>query len=316
MLNDQTALNHILVATDFSAHSQAALAQAVQIADRTKATLSVVHVVTHVALAVPGTSFEGHWRIPPGELKKAERQLRKEAEQQLADAIAPHRSSGRKLRTETLVGVPFVEIIKMVQKKGIDLVLAGTLGRTGLKRLLVGSTAERLVRKCPCPVWIVKHGQQVPPRTILNPVDFSEVSGRSSELAAFLAERLDCALNVLHVISSAADVEQEFADPATMRLHRRDVKQAAAQRLSEFVSAHVPVGTTVDELVTLSEPWRSIDVIARSLDADLIVMGSMGRTGIPGFLIGNTAEKVLRLCDRSILAVKPAGFVSPVHAEP
>jgi nucleotide-binding universal stress UspA family protein len=315
MLNDKTALNHILVATDFSAHSQAALAQAVYLADRTKATVTVVHVVTHVARAVPGTSFEVHWRIPPGELKRAERKLRKQAEQQLADAIAPHRSPGRKLRTETLVGVPFVEIIKMVQKKGIDLVLAGTLGRSGLQRLLVGSTAERLVRKCPCPVWIVKPGQHVPPRTILNPVDFSEVSGRSLDLAAFLAQRFECALNVLHVISSA-DVAQEAAAPATMRLHQRDIKQGAEQRLSEFVSEHVPIGTTVDELVTLSEPWRSIDVIARRLDADLIVMGSMGRVGIPGILIGNTAEKVLRLCNRSILAVKPAGFISPIQAEP
>jgi nucleotide-binding universal stress UspA family protein len=314
MPNDKTALNHILVATDFSAHSQAALAQAVYLADRTKATVTVVHVVTHVAQAVPGTSFEVHWRVPPGELKKAERKLRKQAEQRLAEAIAPHRSPGRRLRTETLVGVPFVEIIKMVQKKGIDLVLAGTLGRSGLKRLLVGSTAERLVRKCPCPVWIVKPGQHVPPRTILNPVDFSEVSGRSLDLAAFLAQRLECALNVLHVISSGA--EQEDVAPATMRLHPRDIKQAAAQRLSEFVSAHVSVGTTVDELVTLSEPWRSIDVIARRLDADLIVMGSLGRAGIPGLLIGNTAEKVLRLCDCSILAVKPAGFISPIQPEP
>jgi nucleotide-binding universal stress UspA family protein len=153
MLNDTTALNHILVATDFSAHSQAALAQAIDLADRTKATLTVVHVITQVARAVPGTSFEGHWRIPAAELKKAERKLRMLADQQLADAIAPHRSPGRKVGTETLVGVPFVEIIKLVQKKRIDLVLAGTLGRSGIKRLLVGSTAERLVRKCPCPVW-------------------------------------------------------------------------------------------------------------------------------------------------------------------
>ena len=318
MPDQDVQLRKILVATDFSEPAGAALRQAVLLADRARAEVTVLHVLTDVAGAVEGTSFAGHWRIPPAEIKKAEHKLRRQAEQRLAEVTAPHRSPQRKLRTETLVGVPFVEIIQAVQQKGYDLVLAGTRGRSAIKRVLVGSTAERLVRKCPCPVWVVKPRHEGPPCSILAPVDFSEVSGPSLRLAAFLANRFSSFLSALHVISSATD---DVPMPAHLSKlepgqQRRAVRRAAAQRLHDFVGSHVPVETVVKEILMVGEPWSRIGLVARSLNQDLIVMGSVGRTGIPGFLIGNTAEKVLRHCECGILTVKPDGFVSPVQPKP
>src|SRR5262245_45396397 len=114
----------ILVATDFSPHSGAALTQAVQLAERTGAQVSAVHVVADGASHLEGTSFEAHWRVPPREIENAERALRREAEERLDDWIARHRGlKGVAPRTEVAVGVPFVEVIRLVQKRGYDLVL-------------------------------------------------------------------------------------------------------------------------------------------------------------------------------------------------
>jgi nucleotide-binding universal stress UspA family protein len=312
-------LRRILVATDFSEPAGAALKLAVCLAERTGAEIIVVHAIAHVASAVAGTSFEFHWRIPPAEIAKAERQLRRQAQEQLDEHVAPFLWLPRKPRTEVAVGVPFVEIIRLAQKRGCDLVMAGTRGLSGVKRFLVGSTAERLVRKCPCPVWIVHSEHERPPRSILAAVDFSEVSGKSLKLAAHLASLFDGSLSVLHVVSSPTEDTPRLPEASArmdLRLQRRLVRRALAQRLSEFVRAHVPEGRAVDERLSVGTPWQRIEMAARRVQADLLVLGSVGRTGIPGFFIGNTAEKVLRHCDRSILAVKPDGFVSPVGPAP
>jgi nucleotide-binding universal stress UspA family protein len=310
-------LRKLLVATDFSEHAAAALGRAVWLAEQTGAEITVAHVIADAASAVEGTSFEGHWRVPPADISKAERKLRRQARERLAKWIDPVLLPRKRCGVVFPAGVPFVEIIRTVQRDKFDLVLAGTRGLSGLKRLFVGSTAERLVRKCPCPVWIEKAEHQWPLRSILVPVDFSDASAKGLGWAALLADLCGCPLDVLHVIAPP-DEEGLPEDTSELdtRVQRRRVRQAASGRLAAFVSAHVPAGTEVQERLALGTPWKMIALAARRTDAGLIVLGSVGRTGIPGFLIGNTAEKVLRLSGRSILTVKPDGFVSPIRPTP
>ncbi|MBL8798008.1 MAG: universal stress protein [Planctomycetia bacterium] len=315
MKTRESLFRKILVATDFSEHAGAALGRALALAEKTGAEITVVHVLADVADAVPGTAFEAPWTMHPEELQRAEKKLRRQALEHLDAWLTPHLRPDHKLRTEVRVGVPFVELIRAALKGKHDLLLAGTQGRSTLGRLFVGSTAERLVRKCPCPVWIVKPEHEWPLTSILAPVDLSPVSIKSVRLADRLARLSNCPLTVLHVFNVAA--EQPIPRPpgtASLDLStmRREVRRAAAQQLHDFVHAHTADPARVQQQLGLGVPWKVIDRTARKLDAGLIVMGSVGRTGIPGFLIGNTAEKVLRHCDCSILAVKPDGFVSPV----
>jgi nucleotide-binding universal stress UspA family protein len=311
MKNQDFPFRNILVATDFSEHSGAALGRALGLATRTGAAITAMHIVSDVASAVPGTSFAGHWRIPSADLKKAEQTLTMQAEERLAVWIAPFRKQQKKLQTEVLVGVPFVEIIRAVREEQYDLVLTGTRGHGALGRLLVGSTAERLVRKCPCPVWIVHPEHEWPLKSILAPVDFTEASAKSLRIACALAKVWDCTLTVLYVFDYPED--EIVTIPAGMSPGevRRVTRQHAAQQLRDFAAQHARAVDIVQQL-GVGIPWQMIVRVANRTDAGLIVMGSVGRTGIPGFLIGNTAEKVLRHCDRSILTVKPDGFVSPV----
>jgi len=299
------SLRRILVATDFSKNASAALRQAVNLADHTKAEVILVHVISNVAGAVEGTSFEAHWQIPVTDIQRAERKLRRKAEERLAEEIALFRSPGRKLSTEVLVGIPFMEIIREVQKKGADLVVAGTRGLSRIKSFLVGSTAERLIRKCPCPVWIVKAEQKLPPRAILVPIDFSEVSSKSLQIAGFLACTFHSTLNVLHVLNPSTDL-------VDLRFKRNEVRRHTTNSLKDLINKVIPE-MRAKEITAVGTPWQRIGNVARRLGIDLIVIGSVGRSGIPGLFIGNTAEKLLRKWGHSLLTVKPDGFVSPVE---
>jgi nucleotide-binding universal stress UspA family protein len=198
-----------------------------------------------------------------------------------------------------------------------DLVLSGTRGRGAFGRFLVGSTAERLVRACPCPVWIVQPRHEWPMRAVLVPVDLSEVSAQALRIGCALANRFGCPVTALYVLNFPK--EEVVALPTgTAGLEppppRRTVRKQAAAALDEFVKQHGLSGMTIQQQLGVGYPWKVIGMTARRIDAGLIVMGSVARRGIPGFLIGNTAEKVLRQHDRSILTVKPDDFVSPVTA--
>jgi nucleotide-binding universal stress UspA family protein len=306
----------ILVSTDFSDGASAALARAAGLAEKTGAGITLVHVLEHVSWAVAGTSFEAHWRLPPEAVHQAERRLRRESDDRLAQLIKAYQNAGREVRTQTLTGVAYVEIIRLCRSGGYDLVIAGTRGISGLKRVLVGSTAERLVRNCPCPVWVVKPASKEEPRSILAPIDLSSVTRKSLEVAAALSRLFRCPLDVLHAVDFRVDTilepPSEFG-AVDSRVRRREISRAAGLRLHEIVENHVPAEVAVREHLALGAPWDRITAAARRTKADLIVMGSVGRTGIPGFVIGNTAEKVLRRCDCSILTVKPDGFVSPIQ---
>lgn len=317
--NSAVPFRNILAPTDFSEHAAGALGRAVALAEKTGASVTVAHVIPDevVAASVPGTSFATHWEIPTADLKQAEKKLVEEAMQRLIHWIEPFKKAGRgPLNAEVLVGVPFVEIIRAVTRNRHDLVVAGTRGLGAVGRLLVGSTAERLVRKCPCPVWIVHPQHEWPLRSILVPVDLSPVSAQCLETAAELARESACTVTALHVFNLpavAVPAPVTVPPPAEESTDRRAGRQAAAKRLDAFVHACQVAGVAVQQQLAVGVPWRAIVRIADRIDASLIVMGSAARSGIPGFLIGNTAEKVLRQCKRSILTRKPDGFVTPVQ---
>ncbi len=116
--------HNILVVTDFSDHSAAAMGRAVSLAENGDVKITALHVIADVASAVPGTSFAGHWRIPPGELHHAEEKLRNHATERLGAWLAPLVKPGREVVSEVRVGVPDIEIIHAVLHNKHDLVLA------------------------------------------------------------------------------------------------------------------------------------------------------------------------------------------------
>ncbi len=139
----------ILSPIDFSAHSQAALEHAEEIARRFGAELIVAHVVEPVLYPVA-------YGLPPVAPVNYEEAARASAQKALAALVDAIGKRGGKVRALVTTGIASLRICEIVAEEHIDLVVLATHGYTGLKHVLLGSTAERVVRGCPCPVLTVK----------------------------------------------------------------------------------------------------------------------------------------------------------------
>jgi len=154
----------ILAPTDFSDDSNLALRYTVELAQKFSAEVIVVHVDQPLAPVMvselnPGLDFGTMNRIAEEQRMLALRELDRTTEQV--------RESGIKSRSLMRVGAPFLEIINAAQSEGADLIVMGTHGRTGLSHVLMGSVAERVVNKAPCPVLTIRH----PDRKFKHPLD-------------------------------------------------------------------------------------------------------------------------------------------------
>jgi len=252
-----------------------------------------------------------------GEGETVPRELRQESEARMKQMIVDLQATDLDIRLETLPGEPFVELTHAVQEEGFDLVLAGTRGLAAWKQFLVGSTAKRLIRKCPSAVWIVKAEHVGPPKKVLAATDFSEVSRRAAQEGLWIAQQASAEFHLLHsinyLIDYLTDTRKEFVTryPVGGPL-RREINEEAQRLLQEFVESLDTDPEKVHLHLSWGTPWEEVDRLARHLNIDLIALGTVGRSGIKGVLLGNTAERILDTCDCSILAVKPEDFVSPI----
>jgi len=305
----------ILVATDFSAYADAALSQAVWLARRTGATLAVAHVLPDLRREATSGSYWAKLDQLYGEgeqFEDFEREVRLASETKMRRLVANLNAVDLDVTVETLLGDPFVAITHAVQHGGYDLVLAGTRGLAAWEQFLIGSTAKRLIRKCPASVWIVKSEQVGPPKAVLAATDFSDVSRQAVLEGLGIAHQAAADFHLLHVVDSI-DVPEDIISriPKGSSL-RREIDEEAKHRLDAFIESLDTEPEKVQRHLSWGTPWQEVGRLAQHLNIDLISLGTVGRSGVKGLLLGNTAEKVLGTCDCGILTVKPADFVSPI----
>ena len=253
------------------------------------------------------------------------------------EGLAEHlRQDGVEISTEVLRGRLYLEISREVLRGGHDLIMKEAEPN---ESVLFGSTDMHLLRTCPCPVWLSKPGHgDWPCSQILAAVDpapppdetdllhlKAELAQKDEaldvkilELAGSLAEREGAQLHVLHAWSAPGEVLVRSEMMLTQEQVDRYVEdsRAAARKALDHLLARFPAkpGRRFVHLLK-GNPADVIAEFAKSGRADLIVMGTVARTGVAGFLIGNTAESVLQRVNCSVLAVKPDGFVSPMVRE-
>ncbi len=201
-------------------------------------------------------------------------------------------------------------------------------GKGGVKERLFGSTSMHLMRKCPCPVWVVKSAKRAKYKRILAAVDTtSDFPDREREslnplimqLASSLARMDGSELHLLQVWSVFAEgyleVRGQMEGNAISKL-RKDSKRQYTKNLDGLLTVVDLNGIIVHKHLPRSDnSSRAIVKLAKNKKIDLLVMGTVCRTGLAGFFIGNTAEKVLSEVNCSVLTVKPEGFMTPVTLE-
>jgi nucleotide-binding universal stress UspA family protein len=232
--------------------------------------------------------------------------------QQKLVAVAKQRLSSS-LKHETLArqGAVGREIVSTARKLKADLVVVGTRGRTGLQRVLLGSTAEYVLRHSPCPVLTVRH---LPPkkndrsgagaarfRYILAPVDLLAPALRALRCAVNLASHLPARLTLLHVVSPVTTPARRPLEVSRRNLKLQQAAQAGLEKLArQEAGALLPVPV----LVSSGVPEDEILQAAKHSAADLMVLGTKGRRGLKRLLLGSTAEAVVRQASCPVLVVR------------
>ena len=235
-----------------------------------------------------------------------------EAQALLGQLVQRARQQGISAEANVLIGKSWLKLIQEVLKSDYDLLIAGTR-HEGLKdRVLFGSTAIKLLRKCPCPVWVTKPTAGLPLSSILVAHDLGPVGRRALDIALAMAQHDDLQLYIIH------GVEQlPIGDPTGFGVlapdHERAHQAARDRILVELGGAEL--SRTPQITIVNGKPESSILALIEKNSIDLVIMGTIGRTGIRGVLTGNTAERLLPRLQCSLLAVKPDEFECPVELE-
>jgi nucleotide-binding universal stress UspA family protein len=274
--------NRILAATDFSPAGNAAVRQALWAAQISKAPLVVAHVIVDVRKAISQTSYRSRIEFLEGQEEHFQRELRLLSDARLKATIRQLGPADPQVRYETLLGKPYVEIIHTVQQEGYDLVVVGAGQHHALDRLLIGSTAKQLVRKCPSAVWIARGKRGPAVQTILAAVDLSDVSRCALVMAADLAQRAGAELHVVHVVE-CADMPSAFLKLKAAKGEYGTVREAiehdARGRFDQFLSEVLAKDPAFDRHFLWGQSWQEIVKLADNINVDMIALGSVGRSG-------------------------------------
>ncbi len=320
---------NILFVTDSGQTGGDALERAVSLAENNQASLTIIDVAERITAGIG---------MPDGGPISAALQAATVSthSQGLETLVDPYRKR-IEIQTMALTGVPFLEIIREVLRNGHDLVIKMPETRDWLDRLF-DSDDMHLLRKCPCPVWIIKPGAPKSYRRILAAVDVhdayppEELESRHGlnrqilEMASSLALSDFAELHIVHAWHAIGESAMRGALMHTSEdkiiAYVEQVRQQHAASLDGLM--HEVTGNLGQDALDYLKPqahllkgWarKEIPALAKRIEADLVVMGTVARTGVPGFIMGNTAETILEQIDCSVLAIKPPGFVTPVTLE-
>lgn len=240
----------------------------------------------------------------------------------LDDIIHPISTGGVRVSAKVLAGTPFIEIIREVLKNDYDLVMKTVQVKEGKREVLFGSTAMSLMRKCPCPVWVIRptsHPRFARILSAVNPLPAYEVksplNAKIMDLATSLAQSEESELHVVHVWALYyEDILRNRGIIKSQEVDRlvRETQNAHRSWLGELLRKYTPKISKDRVHLLRGQAAKLIPELVKKEEIELIVMGSVARTGVSGLLIGNTAERILHKLDCSVLTVKPDGFVSPV----
>jgi nucleotide-binding universal stress UspA family protein len=142
--------------------------------------------------------------------------------------------------------------------------------------------------------------------------DFSDVSFKAATEGLWIAQQADAEFHLLHVVDSNDVPEDAICRIPKGSSLQQEINEAATKRMNAFLDSLSVDRAQLQVYLAWGTPWKEIRRVAKHQGVDLVVMGTVGRSGIQGLFLGNTAEKVLDSCDCSILTVKPDGFVSPL----
>lgn len=276
-----------------------------------KARVTIVHLVQENFIEHFGKVFSSR-------LKELTDLARQHQQEDLDQFLADDRWAGINISGTLLQGKAFIAIIQKILKDQHDLVIKGRDPVAEIDQL-----AMRLFRKCPCPVWIISDSPTGDFKNILAAVDVGaqleetkRLNEKIIELSSSLAQREQGTVYYLH--AWRLENETTMRGPrlnmsaAEISEIKKELFQARKASMVDLLQGKQIQITPTNLHLVEGEISNVVHRALEDFNIDVLVMGTIGRSGVPGLLIGNKAEEILTKINCTVLAVKPDGYTSPV----
>lgn len=293
--------HQILVGMDFSPASRAALQTAARIATWDGSQVTVLHVMDPLLA---------------GEIKQShgfsDEQVYEDMRSRILTFLAHAGISAERFHVQVDLGHPFVQVVKACHRLGADLLVLGSRGSEHGPRH-IGTLAAKCVRKAPADVLLVRENVNGPFRHVLACVDFSETSARAVQDARKFAEKEKARLDCLFVFQSALALSLDYGGylPASALVPDREALGVWKKALDDFLAPLLRESQGIQHRAIVEERPSVRETIydhAQKEQADLVVLGTRGKTDLRALIMGTTAEKIVTHAPCSVLAVKPDDF--------
>jgi nucleotide-binding universal stress UspA family protein len=293
----------ILCATDFSDFSNHAIPYGIALAKEFKARLFLCHVIDLSSAAIYGEAVLA--------LEEQQKRMTKYAEDEMTALMSKESIDWEPL---IAVGNAAHEISRLAGEKQIDITVAASHGRAGLKRLILGSVAERLMRTLPCPLLVVRSpergfvtpaDQAITLKKILVGCDFSPDSSLAFQYGLSLAQEFQASLHLVHVIQIPLyDYLEKAGEPK--EASQKDLKSELKRKLADMVPAEARTWCEPVTTLLAGQPHEEITKYSVVNDIDLIVLGVRGHSLVETLFVGSTTDRVMRRAPCPVLSVQPA----------
>ncbi len=292
---------NILCASDFSDFSNHTVGYGVALAKEFGADLIICHVIDLSSVAI-----YGEFQLDP---VGQQNRIMEDAMAQLEELIGDQPVAWESLIT---IGKPADEISRAVEEKSIDLVITATRGRSGFKRLILGSVTERLMRTLTCPLLVVCSPEQefvntpeqdVGLKKVLVGCDFSPDSGRAFDHGLSLAQEFQAELHLVHVIESAVQPNLLKDETFVTGEIQEDYQTSLIQKLKDMVPEEAGNWCTPQTSLLEGRPYEELVKYADVRDIDMIVLGVRGHGLVKTLFLGSTTDRVIRNSPCPVLSV-------------
>ena len=292
---------NILCATDFSDFSNHTVGYGVALAKEFDARLVICHVIDLSSVAI-----YGEFQLDP---VGQQNRIMEDANAQLEELTGDQPVAWEPLIT---VGKPADEISRAVEEKGIDLVITATRGRSGFKRLILGSVTERLMRTLTCPLLVVRSPEHVAVNTLdqeirLNKIlvgcDFSPDSDQAFKHGLSLAQEFQAELYLVHVVEPPIQPNLLKEDTLVSGEIQEDYQNLLIKKLKDMVPGEAANWCTPQTSILEGQPYEELVKYADTRDIDIIVLGVRGHGLVKTLFLGSTTDRVIRNSPCPVLSV-------------
>lgn len=288
--------------------NRAAVNQAIELAACNGAKLTFSSVID-----LPLTTLDYLIEEDPGAAKN----LEAKADRVLQSLVKEAESRGVKsVSTLHALGRSWIELTKQVLVGNFDLLIVGSRVHSNIDQWLMGTTGRKLIHSCPCPVWVTKAKSPAKPHRILVADDLTPVGARLVRLGAELARVENSELHILHSFEYPWDANRQRSD-ARQEAFRLKALSHAQQILGDHTACPEVASLANAPKIHLREELAETAILAaiEKEQIDLLIMATSARTGLLGYLLGNTAERLVSQIGCALLTVKPEGFHCPITLE-